>query len=27
MRTRIYNIGEEVSVQVSPQHCHLIPIQ
>jgi putative spermidine/putrescine transport system ATP-binding protein/spermidine/putrescine transport system ATP-binding protein len=24
MRTRIYNIGEEVSVQVSPHHCHLI---
>ena len=27
MRTRIYNIGEEVSVQVAPHHCHLIPIQ
>jgi ABC-type Fe3+/spermidine/putrescine transport system ATPase subunit len=27
MRTRIYNIGEEVSVQVSPHHCHLIPIE
>ena len=25
MRTRIYNNGEEVSVQVSPHHCHLIP--
>ena len=25
MRTRIYNSGEEVSVQVSPHHCHLIP--
>ncbi len=24
MRTRIYNIGEKVSVQVAPQHCHLI---
>jgi len=24
MRTRIYNIGEEVSVQVAPHHCHLI---
>jgi putative spermidine/putrescine transport system ATP-binding protein/spermidine/putrescine transport system ATP-binding protein len=27
MRTRIYNIGEEVSVQVSPHHCHLIPME
>jgi len=27
MRTRIYNIGEEVSVQVSPHHCHLIPLE
>ena len=25
MRTRLYNIGEAVSVQVSPHHCHLIP--
>jgi putative spermidine/putrescine transport system ATP-binding protein/spermidine/putrescine transport system ATP-binding protein len=25
MRTRIYNIGEDVSVQVAPHHCHLIP--
>jgi putative spermidine/putrescine transport system ATP-binding protein/spermidine/putrescine transport system ATP-binding protein len=24
MRTRIYEIGETVSVQVSPHHCHLI---
>jgi hypothetical protein len=24
MRTRIYNIGESVSVQVAPHHCHLI---
>lgn len=24
MRTRIYHIGEEVSIQVSPHHCHLI---
>jgi putative spermidine/putrescine transport system ATP-binding protein/spermidine/putrescine transport system ATP-binding protein len=24
MRTRIYNTGEEVSVQVAPHHCHLI---
>ena len=24
MRTRIYDIGEQVSVQVSPHHCHLI---
>jgi spermidine/putrescine ABC transporter ATP-binding subunit len=27
MRTRIYDIGEEVSVQVSPHHCHLIPLE
>jgi putative spermidine/putrescine transport system ATP-binding protein/spermidine/putrescine transport system ATP-binding protein len=27
MRTRIYNIDEEVSVQVSPHHCHLIPME
>ncbi|MCJ7538812.1 MAG: ABC transporter ATP-binding protein [Desulfobacterales bacterium] len=27
MRTRIYKIGEEVSVQVSPHHCHLIPME
>ena len=27
MRTRIYNTGEEVSVQVSPHHCHLIHIK
>ncbi|MGB5985525.1 MAG: ABC transporter ATP-binding protein [Desulfobacterales bacterium] len=26
MRTRLYNIGETVSVQVSPHHCHLIPL-
>ncbi len=25
MRTRIYDIGEEVSMRVSPHHCHLIP--
>ena len=25
MRTRIYNVGENVCVQVSPHHCHLIP--
>ncbi len=25
MRTRLYNIGEVVSVEVSPHHCHLIP--
>jgi putative spermidine/putrescine transport system ATP-binding protein/spermidine/putrescine transport system ATP-binding protein len=24
MRTRIYNTGEQVGVQVSPHHCHLI---
>jgi ABC-type Fe3+/spermidine/putrescine transport system ATPase subunit len=27
MRTRIYNIGEDVSVQVSPHHCHLIAVE
>ena len=27
MRTQIYNIGEEVSVQVSPHHCHLLPME
>jgi spermidine/putrescine ABC transporter ATP-binding subunit len=27
MRTRIYDIGEKVSVQVAPHHCHLIPIE
>jgi putative spermidine/putrescine transport system ATP-binding protein/spermidine/putrescine transport system ATP-binding protein len=24
MRSRIYNVGERVSVQVAPHHCHLI---
>jgi len=27
MRTRIYDVGEDVSVQVSPHHCHLIPME
>lgn len=27
MRTRIYNIGDEVSVQVAPKHCHLIHME
>jgi len=27
MRTRIYNTGETVNVQVAPQHCHLIPFE
>ena len=27
MRTRLYDIGEAVSVQVSPHHCHLIPME
>ena len=27
MRTRIYDAGEEVSVQVSPHHCHLISLE
>ena len=27
MRSRIYKAGEEVSVQVSPHHCHLIPAE
>jgi putative spermidine/putrescine transport system ATP-binding protein/spermidine/putrescine transport system ATP-binding protein len=25
MRTRLFEIGESVSVQVAPHHCHLIP--
>ena len=27
MRTQIYNIGDEVAVQVSPHHCHLLPAE
>ena len=27
MRTRIYSIGEKVSVQVAPHHCHLLAIE
>jgi ABC-type Fe3+/spermidine/putrescine transport system ATPase subunit len=27
MRTRLYSNGESVSVQVSPHHCHLIPME
>jgi putative spermidine/putrescine transport system ATP-binding protein/spermidine/putrescine transport system ATP-binding protein len=27
MRTRIYSIGEKVSVQVAPHHCHLLPVE
>ena len=27
MRTRIYDIGEQVSVQVAPHHCHLLAIE
>lgn len=27
MRTRIYETGERVSVEVAPHHCHLIPIE
>jgi putative spermidine/putrescine transport system ATP-binding protein/spermidine/putrescine transport system ATP-binding protein len=27
MRTRLYKIGEEVSIQVAPHHCHLIQKQ
>ena len=27
MRTRSYNTGDEVSVQVAPHHCHMIPLQ
>ena len=26
-KLRIYAIGEEVSVQVAPHHCHLIPAE
>jgi len=25
MRTRIYEVGDPVSVQVAPRHCHLLP--
>ena len=27
MRSQVYNIGEEVSVQVAPYHCHLIHVE
>ena len=27
MRTQLYNVGESVSVQVAPHHCHLIPME
>ena len=27
MRTRLYEIGEAVSIQVAPHHCHLIPME
>ena len=27
MRTRVYNIGEDVSVEVAPHHCHLIRLE
>ncbi len=27
MRTRIYDVGEKVSVQVAPHHCHLLAIE
>jgi len=27
MRTRLYDIGEAVSIQVAPHHCHLIPME
>ncbi len=27
MRTRIYEVGDSVSVQVAPRHCHLLPIE
>ncbi len=27
MRTRIYDIGEQVNVQVAPHHCHLLPME
>ena len=27
MRTQLYNVGESVSVQVAPHHCHLIPLK
>jgi spermidine/putrescine transport system ATP-binding protein len=27
MRARIFEVGEQVSVQVAPHHCHLIPLE
>ena len=27
MRTRSYRVGDEVRVQVSPNHCHLLPLE
>jgi ABC-type Fe3+/spermidine/putrescine transport system ATPase subunit len=27
MRTRLYEIGETVCIQVAPHHCHLIPLE
>ena len=27
MRTRIYHVGDKVSVQVAPHHCHLLAIE
>jgi ABC-type Fe3+/spermidine/putrescine transport system ATPase subunit len=27
MRARIFDVGEQVSVQVAPHHCHLIPLE
>lgn len=27
MRTRIYDIGEKISVQVAPHHCHLLSVE
>jgi putative spermidine/putrescine transport system ATP-binding protein/spermidine/putrescine transport system ATP-binding protein len=27
MRSRIYDVGDEVAVQVAPKHCHLLPVE
>jgi ABC-type Fe3+/spermidine/putrescine transport system ATPase subunit len=27
MRSRIYDVGDEVAVQVAPRHCHLLPVE
>jgi putative spermidine/putrescine transport system ATP-binding protein/spermidine/putrescine transport system ATP-binding protein len=27
MRSRIYDVGDEVAVQVAPKHCHLLRVE